>query len=455
MPTTVEELGPCKRRLSIEIPAEKVKKAFDDAYRELGRQVRIPGFRPGHAPRRILVKRYGEDVVKDVRDRLVQQAIGEGLEEHDIDAVGHPHFEGDLPELDENAPYAFELTLEVKPEIQLPCVEEIEVTREIKQVGDDDIQEVIENLRKEHAEWLPVEDEEAACKDDIVIGKLALLDDDGEEVYSTDTAHAHVGFDDDLVGLPMEGLKDSLPGKKIGDTLEFRTHVPEDYPVSDLRDRDLAARFTINEVKRMVLPSEEELAVNMGEDDVESFRGRLRELLEQRMAEESNRVLKESIVDQLIEKTDFQLPEHVLASSTEAASRQMMVQKIYAGEIAQGDDLKEIQAGLTEEAAKRAERGLRAWYILEQIAKENEIEVTPSEMNAKINAMARASQRKPKEVVEEIRKDNRWGEIQAEIIEEKALDWLVEHVRVKDEAGEVDKEDEGSPTSTESEGNEA
>ncbi len=455
MPTTVEELGPCKRRLSIEIPAEKVKKAFDDAYRELGRQVRIPGFRPGHAPRRILVKRYGDDVIKDVRDRLVQQAIGEGLEEHDIDAVGHPHFDGDLPELDENGPYAFELTLEVKPQITLPPLDEIEVVREVRSVGDDDIQEVVENLRKEHAEWLPVEDEDEARKDDIVIGKLTLLDDDGEEVYSTDTAHAHVGFDDDLVGLPMEGLKDALPGKKIGDALDFRTQVPEDYPVSDLRGRELAARFTINEVKRMALPSEEELAVNLGEDDVEAFRARLETLLQQRMEDEANHVLKEAIVDQLIERTDFSLPEHVLSSSTESASRQMMIQKIYAGEVAQGDDLKSIQAGLTEEAAKRAERSLRAWYILEQIAKENEIEVTPSEINAKINAMARASQRKPKEVVEEIRKDNRWGEIQAEIIEEKALDWLVEHVRVKDDGGEVDKENEGSTTGTESEGSEA
>ena len=434
MTATVTELGPCKRRLDIELSVEQVKEAVEKGFRELRQTVQLPGFRKGKAPREILEKRFGKHVIAEVRQDLVVRGIDEGMREHELEPVSEPHFEGELPPIVPGQNYSFSVTVEVRADFELPSLDGLTATRRRRPVGDADVQGVLQRLARDHASWSPVDDG-AAAAEDLVIGRLRLLDESGTEVFKRDDAHSHVGHDAELIGIPVEGLREGLVGLAIGGVFEAAVEVPAKYPVADLREKHLKLIFTLDEIKRLDLPTiDDEFAGRMGFDNLAELTERIRHDIEHRIEEEAQHDVEEQILDTLVGRLEFPLPESTVVRATAATVREMLMARLMAGQLAEDREaIDKARLELEGEARKKAETSIRAWYLMQKIAKKERIFCTEEDVEREIVHMAMHRGMTPTKIREEIAEKDNEGEVRARILEGKVRKWLTGRAQITEE----------------------
>ncbi|MFT7620588.1 MAG: trigger factor [Planctomycetota bacterium] len=431
MTSNIQELGPCKRRLSITIPADDVTSAINKSYGELRKNVTIPGFRKGKTPRRVLEKRFGDHILEDVKKDLVVDGIQESIREHELEVVSDPDFEFAAIEMDGESDMQFDVDVEIRPEFELPSIDDIEVTRVLKEVGEDEVEKVIDNLRNERASWIPVEDEGAKEKD-LVIGKLELKE--GEEVaFERNQSHLVVGDDTKLAGIELPDMKKLFLGVTLDQIVTCEVEIPEDHPVKDLKGKTLAASFKVEEIKRMELPElNDEFAENFGLESLADLKGKVKEDVGKHIMDEANHKAEEDIIDAILERIPMELPESTVNRAVERQAQEVLMQRMMAGEL-QADNIVAAQADLKKELLPQAEKSIRAWYVIQKLAKREKIFSTETDYNERVEAMAMAKGVTPTAIREEIAKHDASEQVRTDILETKVRKWLTEQVKIVDE----------------------
>lgn len=445
METRVEDVGPCRKKLSITVTAEAVAEAIEKSYSDLRSTVAIPGFRKGRAPRGVLEKRYGAHVIADVKQDLVIQGIQEAVDENELQVVGDPKLDGEKLEFEPGAEFSFSAEVEVRPDIELPDYRGIEVERKVKATTDEEVDGVLDQIRGQKAEWLPVEDGGAAEKD-LVIGKLVLRDGD-EQVFEREDAHMVVGDDDGILQIPVADLSARFEGATLEQTIEIDgIEVPDSHPVSDLKGRTVSLTFEVAEIKRMELPElDDELAGSFDFDGIDEMRERVRSDLDARHGEAADRQVEEAVIDAILAKTDFPLPETVVEEAIGREIQNRLMQAMMSGQLGK-DDIGAAATEMREELRPDVERSIRGWYVLEKIAKKEKVFSTESDFIERIQQMAISSGKTPTQVLEEIEKNEARDQVRTDILEQKVRKWLTDNAKISevtddgaersDEAGE-------------------
>lgn len=431
MTSNIQELGPCKRRLTITIPVDDVTTAINKSYGELRKNVTIPGFRKGKTPRKVLEKRFGDHILEDVKKDLVVDGIQDSIREHQLEVVSDPDFEFADIKMDAESDMKFEVDIEIRPEFELPQIDDIEVTRTLKAVGDEEIDKVIENLRNERASWIPVEDEGAKAKD-LVIGKFELKDGD-EVAFERNQSHLVVGDDSKLAGVPLPDMEKLFVDVTLDQVVTCKVDIPEDHPVSDIKGRTLDASFKVEEIKRMELPEiNDEFAENFGLESLSDLRNKVKEDVGNHMKDEANHKVEEDIIDAILERIPMDLPESTVNRAVERQAQEVLMQRLMAGEL-QADNIVAAQAELKTELLPQAEKSIRAWYVIQKLAKREKIFSTETDYNERIETMAAAKGSTPTAIREEIAKHDASEQVRTDILETKVRKWLTEQVKIVDE----------------------
>ena len=347
-------------------------------------------------------------------------------------------------ELEPGSDFAFSAEVEVRPEFDLPDYKGIEVDRRLESTTDEEVDGVLEQIRGQKAEWLPVEDEGAQEKD-LVIGKLTLKEGD-DEAFAREDAHLVVGDDDGLLQIPVDGLAEAFTGAKIEQTITMSgINVPESHPLSDLRGKDLDLAFDVNEIKRMELPElDDDLAQSFDFDSLEDMTKRVREDLDARHLEAANGKVEEDIIEAILAKTDFPLPESVINEAVARETQNRLMRMMMSGQLGK-DDIGSASESLRAEIRPQAEHSIRAWYVLEKIAKKEKIFSTESDFIERVQQMAISSGRTPTQVLEEIEKNEARDRVRTDILEQKVRKWLTDNAKISEVT------DEGASSSDEAE----
>jgi trigger factor len=426
--TDVEELSPTRVKLTVEVPFEELKPSLDKAYRDVGRQVRIPGFRPGHVPPRIIDQRLGRGVVLEqaVND-AVPALYGKALEESDVRALGQPDLE--ITRIDDGEQLAFTAEVDVRPKFELPDLSAVSVTVENAEVGPDEVEEYLSDLRERFAS-LKAADRPAAEGDFVSIDLSASVDGKLVDDAQASGLSYQVGS-----GRLLDGLDEALAGMSAGDATTFTTELPG----GEHEGEQAEVALTVHSVKIKELPElDDEFAQSASEyDTLGEFRAGTRARLEQvkRLAQVGQ--ARDRALDAVLSRLDIPLPERLVVAETEGRERSLDEQLERSGTTREAY----LEArGITEDDLEAeiivdARRSVKAGFVLDELARQEDLKVEQDELNAYLVEQAYRIGVQPDRLAKEIVDRGQLGAAMGDVLRGKALRVLAERVKVTDEAG--------------------
>jgi trigger factor len=381
MKIAIEEISPVKKAISVEIPEEIVTKEFESAYSDLNRKVRIPGFRPGKAPRALLEKRYSQSVQDDVIRRLVPDYCQRAIKEARLSPIELPAIEN--IQLKEKTPLTFKATVEIKPAFKLRDYQGLKIKAEKRLMKEEDLTETLEALRKKHAVLEAYPPEHKIQESDFVMMDFeGSIEGKAFEGGSGKGVMAQIGAKR-LVG----DFEEQLVGHKAGASVEVHVTFPPDYPNKDLAGKQADFKVFIQEIKKQNIPDlDDEFAKDMGEfSSLEELKARVRKDIEAQLEKDNERSSRQALMKELIGLNPFDVPP----SMVERELRSMLGQ--IQSRLPEGTTLE--QAKITPETVKNelepaAREKVQGWLILDAIADQEKIDVSNSEIDASLSKMA-------------------------------------------------------------------
>lgn len=392
-----------ERLLQVTIPVETVNEARQKAARKIASQVTIPGFRPGKAPPAMVLKRFGDAIRNEVIESLVQDAYKEVVEREQFKVAAQPHIH-DLKYEEGNA-LSFELHVEVRPEVTLARTQGFRVTRTVRPITDDDVQQQIEQIREQRATWAPADDK--PMEGDMVTVLLATADEDGTVPEGKEYRLVLGG------GQAIPGIEEVIMELTPGNTVERPVKWPDDFPDESQQGRTKSVRVTLNDVKRkLVPPLDDAFAREIGDfDSVDAFRTTVREDMEESTRRESDADVRQKLLDEIIGANPFEVPPSWVAQLVQGYGE---AYKIPEGE----------HERFAQQFRPTAERQVRRDLVIETIAEAEGLKATESELDDKVTELAAKRGVEPGQLYASLQKAQRLGELERGLTEDKVFEWL-------------------------------
>lgn len=383
MKVSVEDVSSVKKVLHIEIPHETVVSELDSAYRDVKKNAKIKGFRPGKAPRTVLERLYKKDVQADVSSKLIQTSFTEAIKETDLKIISSPKI--DPPELDATSAYAYDATVDVKPELEDIAIKGMALKRSNYTVGKEELDAQLAMLQKNMAKKVKIEEDRP-----VQAGDFVLIDYEGfkngkpyDETGKTENFTLKIG-DAQIT----KEFDDSLMGKKAGDTVDFKVTFPEDYHNEKLKSLTIQFHVALKEIRKEVLPElDDDFAKSLGEfETLEKLKNVIKENLTQGYEKRVEQELNEQIFKNIIEKIDFELPESMVEYELENIVAD--TERRFAYQNRSMEDVGLSKEVLQEQYRDTAEQQVRRQIILGKIIEQEKLELSDEELAAGYEEMA-------------------------------------------------------------------
>jgi trigger factor len=426
--SAVETLNPTRAKLTIEVPFEELKPSLDAAYQRIAKQVNVPGFRKGKVPPAVIDRQVGRGAVLDeaINDALPKLYV-QALQDNDLQPLAQPEI--DITKFDDNETLEFTAEVDVRPTIDVPAYDDLSVEVEAIALTDDDVAEQVEVLRERFATLNNVE--RAAADGDIVTIDL-VASKDGETVEGGEVS----GYSYKVgAGDMLDGVDEALVGLSAGESKSFTSQLLG----GDLAGEDVEVTVTVNGVKEQELPAlDDEFAQTASEfDTVEELREDVKTRLERGKRLEQAASARDAVLEKLLDSAEIPLPEAAIESELTERRNEIEQQLVYSGMTMEAylDDQKQTIDEFEAELEKRVRDAMAAQFLLDEVAKAEEIGVDQQELSQHLFRRAQQSGQNPDEFVKHMVEHNHIPEMVAEVVRGKALALIVEGAKVTDSAG--------------------
>lgn len=428
MQVTVEKTDGLERRLHVEVPEERLEGEINDRLQSMRRTARVPGFRPGKVPLKVVAQRYGQRVRAEVVGEMLQSTFYDAVTRENLRPAGRPTFHP--VEAGPGRGLSYTAVFEVYPELGPPRVEGLKVKRPRAEVTEADVARVIEELRRQRRTWEPVE--RAAGNGDRVVmdfeGRVG-----GETFEGGSGAQVPVELG---AGRMLAGLEEGLMGAQAGDERTLELRFPEDYRVPELAGQPVSFQVRVHAVQEPVLPAlDEAFARSLGveEGGLEALRAAVRRNMERELRETIEARTKQAVLDALLEANTVEPPKALV---DEEAGRMCALRQAELAQ--QGIDAEQL--GLRPEMFEaQARRRIALGLLLAEIVKGNQMSADKDRIRARIEAVA-ATYDDPNQVVQWYYADkSRLAEVESTVLEDQVVEWLLERMQVMEEATSFDQ----------------
>ncbi|MEE8469518.1 MAG: trigger factor [Planctomycetota bacterium] len=424
MEVSVENTSPSLAKVSFSVPAEEFEKEVQAGLRQVGRNVRMKGFRPGKVPASVVAKLHGEQIRREVAESFLRKAYSQAVEQEHLKPITHPSVSpGDLQPAEDGS-FSLELEVSLKPTIELPEYKGMGVESELEPVLDEQVEQVIEDLRRQDSLPQPVGDE-GIDEDGLVLCDVTFAH--GENtVFERKGVRLTVSAPPP--GVEAEAFRELLLGAKEGSQLEIEMVLPPDVEAEEARGEKGLCRLTVRQAFRMVPPTDEELFKKLEVLDHDAMLAKVRlRMVETHARREQNRI-ETFLIDKLIRETELELPGPLL--DEQAAGR---LQQFEQQLLEQDTPPDEIQKQLEEHrplAREEAEKGLRALLIVEALGEKEELLVTAEELDAELGTIAERNDAPIEEVRKYYVENNLNQQMAIEVLERKVRTFLRENAEI-------------------------
>ena len=428
MKTDVEELSPTRVRLTIEVPFSELKPNLDQAYREVARQVKVPGFRPGRTPPRVIDQRVGRGaVLEQAVNDAVPKLYGKALEEHEVFALGQPDLE--ITKLDDGKELAFTAEVDVRPKFEIPDLDGMPVTVDDAEVTPDQVEEYLGTLRERFASLKGVD---RPVRDGDYVSIDLSADVDGERVE--DAQASGISYEVGS-GSMLEGLDEALAGMAAGDTKTFTAELAG----GKLAGMQAGVTVTVHSVKVKELPElDDEFAQSASEFDTlgELRAGTREQLAAMRRAGQAEQA-RERALDALLARIDIPLPENLVEQEVELR-RQSLDDRLSRTNSDLESYLEAVSMTSDEldaEFDRDTRRSVKAGFILDKLAAQEDLGVDQGELSAYVTEQAYRMGVPPDRLARELADRGQLGSAVADVLRSKSLRLIAERAKVTDESG--------------------
>ncbi len=431
MSVKVENLEHNMAKLTIEVSAEELEKALNTAYNKQKRQISVPGFRKGKVPRAMIEKMYGAEIFyEDAANELMQQTYPSAVDESGVDIVSRPTV--DVVQIEKGKPFIYTAEVATRPEVTLGKYMGVTVTKIDTSVTDEEVEAELENQRNTNARTVTVTDRPVKEGDTAVIDFEGFVDGVAFDGGKAENHSLEIGSHSFI-----DTFEDQLVGKNAGDEVEVNVTFPEQYQAADLAGKPAVFKVKINEIKAKELPElNDEFAQDVaGVDTLAEYKEELKKNLTEKKENEAKKTKEDEAIQKIIDKSKMDLPEAMIDTQCETMVNEF-AQRIAQSGLSMDQYLQ--FSGMTvdqlkEQVRPEAETRIKSSLVLEQIAKEENIEVSDEDIDAEIEKMAKAygmEADKLKEYMGDAEKES----MKRDLAITKAVDLIMENVKERAKA---------------------
>jgi trigger factor len=428
-PIKIEDAGPSSKKVTVEIPRDRIDAKLAEQFRELRQQAAIPGFRPGHAPQKLIEKRFSSDVKEQVRRALISESYEQAVEKNQLQVIGEPEFDNpDAIQIPEDGPLNYSFQVEVQPEINLPDLSNLKIRKPKLSVTDEHVQQALQNLREQQGHLVPVEDRGVEEKDYITAD--VRVKSDGNEVAHQNDAQL-VARSGRVAGIQIDDLDKQLAGAKSGETRTIKSKASDNHANEAIRGKDLEIEITIKDIKRLeAVEVNQEFLSDLGFENEQELLDALRQQMEERISMDVQQNMREQVKRHLVENVNIDLPAKLSDRQADRVVNRRAVDLMMRGIPREQIEanLEALRGGAKDEAV----RELKLFFILQKIATDQNVDVDEAELNGQIAMLAAQRGRRPEKLKQEMAKDGTLANMYVQMREQKAIDKLLESAQIEE-----------------------
>ncbi len=431
MNVTVENLAPCKKLVRVEVEAEKVDEVLESTMKEFRREASLPGFRPGKAPREMVLRKYGKEIEDEAKRKLISDAYKKALEEQKLDVLGYP----DIEEIQfgRSRPLQFAATVETAPEFQLPEYKGIAAKVEGRTVTEVDVERALDVLREQQVSYDTVERP-------VQTGDIAVVNytgtTDGKPI--TEIAPTAKGLTERKkfwvdIGAKsfIPGFADQLLGAKAAERRTVNVDFPADFVTPQLAGKQGVYEVEVVEVKEKHLPTlDEAFAKAYGAESLEKLRAGVRKDLENELKFKRNKIIRGQLLQELLARVQFELPESTVAQETRNVVYDIVQENAKRG--VPREVIEKEKEQIYSAAAKGARERVKLDFVLQKIAEKEDIKVSQDEIAHRISYLATLYQIPADKFAKDLQKRNGLIEIYDQIMNDKVIEFLQQNAMIEE-----------------------
>ena len=420
MNVTVESTGALERRMRVEVPIERIENEVNSRLKSVSKTARVKGFRPGKVPAKVVRQKYGKQIRQEVLGEIMQKSYTDAVVKEKLKPAGGPRIE---TEGEDDKNFTYVATFEVLPEVELKDLDKIKVDKPEVEIGDEDIEDMFLRLRRQRATWDEV-DRKAKDGDRVIVDFTGTLD--GEEFQGGSGTEIPVVLGQ---GQMLEDFEKGLKGMKPGDEKSIKVKFPKDYPAEDLAGKKADFAIKMHKVTEEVLPElDDEFAAtfNVTEGGLEQFRQDVRDNMEREARQKVDGDIREQVMNGLIEKNPIDIPQALVHEEMHSMQHEAM-QRMGI----EDHDKAPPMEGFREAAEKRVRLGL----LLRQVISEQGIKAGDDDLKARVEDMCAGYENADEMVKMYMGNPQVMQQIEPLVVEQKAIDWLVDHGKAKAKKG--------------------
>ena len=425
---TIEQAGPCKKKVIIEIPPEKIKKATDEQYRELGRDAIVPGFRKGRAPRRLLEKRFGKDISEQIKLKLLSEASDSAIKDNKLSILGEPDVKFETVTLPSEGALKFDFEVEVMPEFELPALEGIEVKRAKLEATDEHIDKEIERIQQLYGLWTPREGGSVKLNDQVIADVVIRVEGSEQEEKLSDI-EIYVRTSGFVGSIPVEKLDELLVGAKAGDTKETDVDVSKTFFREEYRGKKIHLKIEAKDIKWLKAADlDQNLFDRFEVKNVDELREKTRDRLQNELEQRIRSEMTEQIHRYLLDNTEFDLPLDLVADQATTVLRRLYTNLLIRG--LSREQIEEQMEHLKASSEEQAKQQLKTFFVMDKVADKLGITVGEEEINGYIAQLAMSRGQRPERLREQMERDGSLAQFKLEVRTDKCVAKLLESAKI-------------------------
>ncbi len=426
----VQEIGPCKLKLNIEVAAGRIAERIDEKYRELNDATALPGFRKGHAPRNLLERKFGKTLLDDLKFEILNRTFEEVREEKKIEPVGEPEIDPAKYSVEAGKQFAYEITVEVRPVFEVKDYEGVRVVKPAIAVDDREVETVLRGFQESKAELVPSEDAVARENDQVIADFTLLVD--GRPADTSENTAVFLTPEITFYGIRLEEFHKAVVGRRVGEAVEHPAKLPDDFFDKKFAGKPAVIRAAIKSVKRKKLPAvDEAFAKSFDMDSLDELRAHVRKRIEREKEGHAREEMADRIVRKLVEANSFPMPEGLVATGIEEAIQRLRLDLTMKG--VPEDKIRETVENEKGRSREDMVQALRAHFILENIAQAQKIFVLEDQVEERIAQLAAHYGKWPHEMKAYLEEEGLLGQMRRRMREDLVREYLFSKAVIEEE----------------------
>ena len=420
----ISDVGPCRKHVVVTVSEADIANVRSAAVEELAEKAEVPGFRMGRVPSALLQKRFREEIVSDVKQKVLLQSLEQLSDDNSIDPITQPEINVESLDIPESGDFRYEFDVEVRTEIEIPDYTSLTIERPSGDVSDDEFKAFRTQFLSSHAERNTVD--RPAARGDFVVCDIVFRH-NGSAIGESDSMalqlHSELRFQDS----ELSGFDELMAGVTGGDSRKAELTVSLQSPTVEMRGETVEAEFKVHDVQEQILPvMDREFLDRLDCDSEEELNKRLHNALERQIEYQQRQKTRQQVLDRITEAADWELPESLVNQQTENALRREMLEMSQAGFPREHVMARENE--IRQNAIENTRQALKEHFVLDRVATAENIECEDTDIDHELSMMAFQSGESTRRIRARMLKSGMMDNLKAQLRERKAVDHVIEKV---------------------------